>query len=132
MVLDRPGTPLLYSWIPPLSGDFEVIVHELKRRMTGSAHFPIVKGQKGDEGRVKVVDKEGHNSQLQIVREIAHMPPCQTVQNRRDLYTVWDGSWLGVRNKFCVEYDTLMRVNAMTCILVALRQINTKLPTNID
>lgn len=92
MVDDRSGTPLLYSWIPQLAADYQVIVHELQ---TNDGHPPTVEG---DEDRVMVVDKEGYDSRLQILREIENRPACQTVGDKRDLYTVWDGSWLGVRN----------------------------------
>jgi hypothetical protein len=48
-----------------------------------------------EEYRFTVTDKRGYDSHVNIMHEIARMPPCQTVDNRQDLYTVWDGSWVG-------------------------------------
>jgi hypothetical protein len=90
-VTDRPGNPLLYSWIPFLSGNYEIIVHELK--MEAGDYTPPLKG---DVSTLSVVDKAGYNSRLFVVNEIERMPPCSTVE-RWDLYTHWDGIWIGVR-----------------------------------
>jgi hypothetical protein len=90
-VTDRPGNPLLYSWIPVLSGDYEIIVHELRWGVSGYTP-PLM----GDVSTLSVVDKAGYNSRLFVVQEIERMPPCSTVE-RWDLYTHWDGIWIGVR-----------------------------------
>jgi hypothetical protein len=88
---DRPGNPLLYSWTPVLSGDYEIIVHELGWKV-GDYTPPLM----GDVSTFSVVDKAGFDSRLFVVQEIERMPPCSTVE-RWDLYTHWDGIWIGVR-----------------------------------
>jgi hypothetical protein len=90
LVKDRPGTPLLYSWIPKVKGDYEIIVHELGSK-ENNPYTPPMAG----EYKFTVTDKQGYDSHVNIMHEIARMPPCQTVDNRQDLYTVWDGSWIG-------------------------------------
>lgn len=86
---NRPGNPLLYSWVPKFSGEYEIIVHELS--IKGS--FERTPQMEGDY-TFTVEDKPGFDTRGMILDEIDSMPPCQTV-NRGDLYTVWDGTWLG-------------------------------------
>ena len=88
--MDRPGTPLLYSWIPKFRGSYEIIVHELALRDT-SSYTPPIEG----EYKFNVVDKPGFDSRQFLLNEIDKMPPCSMVHDRIDLYTVWDGSWIG-------------------------------------
>jgi hypothetical protein len=88
-IADRPGNPLLYSWIPKFNGNYEIIVHELSTNGESIATPPI-----GEEFKFSVVDKPGVDSRRLLLETIGNMPPCQTVQ-RGDLYSVWDGTWLG-------------------------------------
>jgi hypothetical protein len=90
-VTDRPGNPLLYSWIPKFNGNYEIIVHELANQGEYIATPPI-----GDQFKFAAVDKPGVDSRRLLIETIRSMPPCQTVE-RGDLYTVWDGTWLGPR-----------------------------------
>ena len=90
---DRPNnTTLLYSWIPKFRGEYEIIVHELdssgRNQLLGLT--PPLKG----EYKFSVEDKPPYDSYEWIKNEIRRVPPCHTVE-RRDLYTVWDGSWIG-------------------------------------
>ena len=86
---DRPGNPLLYSWIPKMSGRYEIIVHELNTNGLSDKTPPM-----DGEYRFDVIDKAGVDSRQILLEQIVNMPPCQSV-NRGDLYTVWDGTWLG-------------------------------------
>lgn len=74
-----------------MRGDYEIIVHELNVRDTVSVTPPL-----DGEYKFSVVDRPGFDSRQFILNEIEKMPPCQTVEDRTDLYTVWDGSWIGV------------------------------------
>ncbi|KAL7490037.1 hypothetical protein ACHAW6_015764 [Cyclotella cf. meneghiniana] len=87
---DAPNEPLLYSWTPPFSGKYQVIVHELPQEPVGrvvTVPFPTE--------YFDVTNKPGFLGPWGlIIDRMKMLPPCQNV-NRMDVYTAWDGSWIG-------------------------------------
>ena len=86
---DQPDKPLIYSWSPVVRGDYEVVVHELAEKVHHmESTIPM------EPHPFRVVDKSGRDSLQMLTAKINSMPPCQT-QKRRDMYTHWDGYWIG-------------------------------------
>jgi hypothetical protein len=91
--MGMPPSPLLYTWKPIFSGDYEVIVHELPQDPIGNPNTPPMK--RSNPTLIKVKNKEVPIGPWGLISErMTTMPPCQTVE-RMDLYTNWDGSWVG-------------------------------------
>jgi hypothetical protein len=83
-------SPLVYSWTPPFSAGFSIIVHELPVEPNESditVPFPIK--------HVTVKNKLNLPGPWGLsVDRMRMLPPCQNVQ-RMDVYTSWDGAWIG-------------------------------------
>ncbi|KAL3786051.1 hypothetical protein HJC23_003899 [Cyclotella cryptica] len=87
---------LVYSWKPNYGGKYEVIVHELPQNPVGN---PVTEPLKSlDPTSFKIGMKPGVPIGPWAVMEskMKTLPPCSTV-DRTDVYTNWDGSWIGPR-----------------------------------
>ncbi|KAL3800146.1 hypothetical protein HJC23_001067 [Cyclotella cryptica] len=86
-------SPLVYTWKPIFSGDYEVIVHELPQDPVGNPNTLPMK--RSNPTLIKVKNKEVPIGPWGMINErMKTLPSCQTV-DRMDLYTNWDGSWVG-------------------------------------
>ena len=82
----------VYSWKPILSGDYEVLVHKIDRSQFNTFNTPTPLIQPPFPFSVSAAD-----SGLAVTRlddRIQNSPPCQTL-NKVDVYSHWDGDWLG-------------------------------------
>eukprot|EP00956_Cyclotella_meneghiniana_P010277 scaffold14195_cov65-Cyclotella_meneghiniana.AAC.2 len=86
-----PTEPLVYSWTPPFSGDYNILVHELAQEPQRSdTTKPIAPIQS-----IKVENKpQALGPWGLMIDRMKVLPPCQSVQ-RTDIYTKWDGDWVG-------------------------------------
>ena len=88
-LLNSNQKPLVFSWKPMFPGTYDVLVHEIDREDYWSKTplvqppFPFIVNE-GEPGL----------GVAQLEERIMNSPPCQTV-NQVDLYSHWDGDWLG-------------------------------------
>lgn len=81
---------LVYSWKPPFSAGYNIIVHELSvlpNENDITVPFPTQHIQV--QNKLNVPGPWG-----QAVDRMRMLPPCQNVQ-RMDAFTHWDGAWIG-------------------------------------
>jgi len=90
MLISETDT-LVYLWKPIFPGQYEVLVHEINKSYGDATPliqppYPIFINegpQAGGAGLSMLEDR------------IQNMPPCQTVQDRTNIYSHWDGDWIG-------------------------------------
>jgi hypothetical protein len=85
-----PVDPLVYTWTPPFSGDYRIIVHELLNEPTrGDITVPLPITTFRVDNKPNFVGPWGL-----LIERMTMLPPCQNV-HRLDVYTNWDGMWIG-------------------------------------
>lgn len=82
---------IAYAWRPVFPGEFAVVVHEVDQVYEHETP-PI------NPSPLPIYVNEGENAggswKLELEDRIQNTPPCQTIP-RTDLYSHWDGDWLG-------------------------------------
>jgi hypothetical protein len=78
---------MVYSWKPTLPGRYNVLVHEIDRSYRQT---PLI------QPTHTVVISEGTAAEAgpSVLEDRLNMPPCQS-ERRNDVYSRWEGDWLG-------------------------------------
>ena len=83
---------LVYSWTPIFPGQYDVLVHEID--LVYEHTTPLIQ-----PGSYPIYVNEGSHAQgvgISLLQDrIENMPPCSTIRNNVQLFTHWDGDWLG-------------------------------------
>ncbi|KAL7490047.1 hypothetical protein ACHAW6_015774 [Cyclotella cf. meneghiniana] len=87
---------LLYSWKPQYGGKYQVIVHELPQVPLGNPLTVPLKSVDPTHFKVGIRPGVSVGPWAFMESKMRTLPPCSTV-DRTDVYTNWDGSWVGPR-----------------------------------
>ena len=79
----------IYSWKPILSGNYEVLVHEIDPKQFNKP-TPLIQ----PPFPFGISEADSGLAVTRLEDRIQNSPPCQTL-NKVDLYSRWDGDWLG-------------------------------------
>lgn len=83
---------LIYAWVPIFPGAYTIHVHEIDQEFSHTT--PLV-----TPGEYPIYINEGSAAQgigvSMLQDRIENMPPCQSIQNNVQLFSNWDGDWLG-------------------------------------
>jgi hypothetical protein len=99
--------PLIYSWKPVVSGDYDVVVHEIPQDPVGNPKIPPLAAscaneneehisRKCDDTSLVVINKPGIpvDPWQAVIDRMPTLPPCSTLPSM-DLYTKFEGKWFG-------------------------------------
>jgi len=94
----------VYSWIPSFPDDsYQILVHELNGEISpGEKGSPLIHPSPL-QFSIQLADVQNANDHFNaVLKERLSMPPCQSIEERFDGYSRWNGDWIGPETKLDV------------------------------